>query len=462
MEHTFTRITYFFTEKPKLTIGLLFAVLVTLYVILISLSTREIGSDDYIFIEQTKPFHTVYEWLVHRYETWSGRLLPESLVYFFSQNNLLYWKIVSVLNYIVYITTLFLYYKLFIKKRTNTQDILTFLYIGVSIYLLGPVVFDRGALWVTGAMNYFWIITLLLVGLYPLLHLYKKNTLPKITITTPLTIILVLAIASQEQVGLLGLMVIGLLLIDTYLKKRKFPHPYYIATLVLSSTAFLAAISAPGNRQRVVAETQTWLPDYYTAPLVAKVDSLVRWFVEAIVNHNGQLLLLLSGALLFLAITTTAIHGAQKKIFIVYSTVIFALFVIKGQPYAEAIYNFNATWQPQNLSRFEKIIPYVWLMIITTLPYVLYRLTKNKRVALISLAPYVLYILTVAPITLSPTLYASGWRTLFIPSLTLSICVGAFLLLMLRKRVLYSQTILTVVLIFLACFGYFYHFDVRL
>src|SRR5690349_12723137 len=49
--------------------------------LMIFLVRREPGTDDAAFVEYTGRFGSIQDWVAFRYESWSGRLLPEALIY---------------------------------------------------------------------------------------------------------------------------------------------------------------------------------------------------------------------------------------------------------------------------------------------------------------------------------------------------------------------------------------------
>lgn len=401
---------------------------IILFAVLLKLAARLIGSDDIAFQEQIKPYPNLISWLDYRYHTWSGRIFAESFVYIFSPLPLYLWKIVELAIYSLGIFFLYMYYLLFAKKRNNTTD-----YVMMLLALLVPATMDsgvlfQGAFWVTGSMNYLWIAVFGIIALYPIVYFMIRNTKPHWASTVAGLVSALIAASSQEQVGLIvGALAIIFTLYTAYQRKKttsitrfiKSISPYQasFSAIILSSLIF--AITSPGNKARVKAETITWQPDFYAVPVVNHIEYAVRWMVDAVINHSGFLLILTWTLLVVLLCLK------KKRDWLDYTAIgilsaAATTAIAKGYDVISPLVTFYPTWQP-DIPHYGISLAilgaWIIILIVTILaPLILYR--KSIHGALLSLL-FMGFLCSVAIITLSPTMYVSGLRTLFVPTILL-------------------------------------------
>ena len=401
---------------------------VILFAVLVKLVTRLVGSDDTVFQEQIQPYPTLLSWLDYRYHTWSGRIFAESFVYIFSPLPLYLWKIAELVLYSTGVFFLYLYYLLFAKKRNNATD-----YTMMLLALLIPATIDsgvllQGAFWVTGSMNYLWISVFGIVALYPIVYFMVRRTKPHWAFTLLGLISAIIAASSQEQVGLLaGALAVTFTLYTAYQRKKvirttrfiKSISPYQASFSVIILSSLIFALTSPGNQARVEAETVVWRPDFYTIPLLNHIEYAARWMVDAVVNHSGFLLILIWALIIVLLCLK------QKRDRLDYATIGILsgaafLATAKGYEVVSPLVTFYPTWQPviPNYSISLAVLGAWIIILIATIlaPFVLYR--KSIVGALLSLL-FIGFLCSVAIITLSPTMYASGLRTLFVPTILL-------------------------------------------
>jgi hypothetical protein len=411
-----------FLKRPShgRTLLLIYCLGLILFTILITLVTRRIGSDDTIFQNQIKPFPNVIDWVTFRYTSWSGRFFPEAFVYIFSQIPLFIWKIVSVIIYGVFVATLFAYYKL-LFQRSTTKDYFALIAIFTVPLLIDSRSFLDGTFWVSGSMNYFWMVAAAIVALYAIVYRVAKNTPPHWIIRV-VSLLGGIVAASFEQTGLVivtvSIIFLGILF---YRNRRSIPWYEIIFTIVIAAICILS-LHAPGNALRLKQETLTWLPDFYTISLSTHVDYSLRWFLDAAVNHEG---------FLFIGIWLTLIYLLLKKVTKTwYNIGIIAVLVmattislLKGFHPFTYMFNFYPNWDMPLPHHADLVVIIPWIgVLLTTMIAPLFVFPKTLKGALVSLF-IAASLADLALVTFSPTIYASGLRTIFIPSLLLSLIV---------------------------------------
>ena len=414
------------THRRRL--ALIYAIGIFGFAILIYLISRILGSDDTVFPVQIQPYPTVFDWVNYRYHNWSGRIFAESFVYIFSPAPLYLWKIVSVFMYALCTGVLFAYSKLISRNTSNHKD---YLILGLCLlvpYFMDPGVLMGSTLWVTGSMNYFWIATLGLAGFYPILYYVILHRAPRWPLTLVGLISGTIAACSQEQVGLVLVTFTGIFVIYQlyeYSRKHTERFPVYILVfLALFAAFFLISVLAPGNDVRVEQETITWLPDFHSVTLFQHINYGYRWLLEGLLNKTG--FLLIGAWVLLLALFAKKPKKDKWDLLIIILLAVSLLFSLaKGHESIAYWFNFYATWKPSLPSRINYLafVPWTTILLATiTAPLILYRKTSVKKGIVLSLL-FCAAIASTAVITLSPTMYASGIRTLYVPSFVLAIAL---------------------------------------
>jgi hypothetical protein len=428
-----------------------------LFLILIKLTSRLTGTDDTIFQKQILPYHTLIDWVIYRYRTWSGRIFAESFVYIFSSAPLYFWKIASIGLYAVFSAMTFLYYRLFYGNRNKQKDFIMLALAFCLPFLMDTDVIRFGMFWVTGSMNYFWIVTFGLLGFYPIAYYVARHRLPHWAIVVSGILASIIAACSEEQVGmvLVGLS-FAFLLYELYMYKKK-EHPittYLIISTIIIFVSFLVSILSPGDAVRLKAETLHWQPDFYTIALPKHIEYAYRWFLEAIVNRMGVLLTISWGLLALLFIKKD--NKTRLQNIVTYLLVIFFLVTLfKSYLPVGYWFNFYATWKPKlpNLLSYVTFIPWLFAFIVTVAaPIILFgKKIKGSLFSVLFLAVFA----STGLLTLSPTMYASGLRTLFVPSVILLLVVYLLTSEVIDKYTKYKYLLATI-FITIAMFGYVY------
>lgn len=412
-------------NKHALLLALLFVFGISLFAVLIFINQRIPESDDTVFLTQTAPYHNVIDWIFYRYQSWSGRIFAEGFVYIFSNSPLFFWQLVSIGMYALFCGMLFSYYKLFSKKQSPSKDYLFITAALILPFLANMNVLADAGLWVTGSMVYFWMSALGLAAFYPVAYYTTKRQMPHWLLTSFGIICAVIAASSQEQVGavLLGLtltfLIYAIAVQSRKLRDINIPR-YLIFFCVVIGLSLAFSLIAPGNAERIKAEVVTWLPDFYTTPALQRIEYGYRWLLEAFINHAGYLLIIIWG---FMA----ALFAAKKKkdrldyvfVFLFALAILFAL--SKGFDATSYWLNFHASWKPNIPSTLESLNLIPWGIVLVCTAISLLVLFRKQTIGYLLTLLYLATIASSMVLLLSPTMYASLWRTFFIPSVLLMI-----------------------------------------
>lgn len=181
----------------------------------------------------------------NHYYMWGGR----SIVHFIAQVLLILPSYVAdLLNSLIYMGYIFLIY-LHIKGR-GKNSLSLFILITLAVWFLQPVLGDT-VFWLTGAANYLWGTSIILLFLLPF-RMYdgqKSNVITQIFMSVIIFICGVIAGWTNENTA--AAMLLISILYCAYFYSQKWSIPVWLITGFIGSLAgFFLMIAAPGNYVR--------------------------------------------------------------------------------------------------------------------------------------------------------------------------------------------------------------------
>ena len=184
------------------------------------------------------------------YNNWTGRVIPHVLIGIFRNINELIYELINSLVFIIFIvmTTKVL------NKKSSFLSLLS-----VFGYLAFSRMFGEKFAWISGAFNYLWPSTFLVIFVYYFYNYFKDNI--KINKLGKITLILFAFITGfmHENVAFVGgafLVCLLLFNIKKYLKFEKTKKIVVTLTFITFCLGSFATIFAPGNFTRV-SQTDT-------------------------------------------------------------------------------------------------------------------------------------------------------------------------------------------------------------
>ena len=182
------------------------------------------------------------------YLNWTGRVLPHVLVGTFRNINPLVYEISNTIVFLIFII---LIAKVLNKKATYLGILSSFGYLTYSM------MFGEKFAWISGACNYLWTCTLLVIFIYILYNYFMDNV--KLNLLQRIAFVLFTNVAafSHENVAFVGGAFFVCLVLFNFRKFLKFDKGKKI-TIILTFITFCmgayATIFAPGNFVRMTAE----------------------------------------------------------------------------------------------------------------------------------------------------------------------------------------------------------------
>ena len=147
-----------FVMVKSINFKFLLFIYIVLYLIHFKISMVN-GTDDVWFadVSNTTP---LIEWITMRYMTWSGRILPDTMLYLLLDEYLWIWRL---LNPFFLVLLAYSIVKMIKKEVTRIELVLVIVIMGyISFGIL-----NSGFFWITGSMNYLWPIALGFFGIVP-------------------------------------------------------------------------------------------------------------------------------------------------------------------------------------------------------------------------------------------------------------------------------------------------------
>lgn len=208
-------------------------------------------NDDSFFLEHSSS-DTLFGFLKLRYETWTSRLLLETLIYFAFKANLILWKFFDsiFLTGIVYYIS-----RLSVPAEKKNLSFLAILYC-----FLIPVKMLNSAGWVTTTITYSWAF----FSLFPSLYLFKmfierKN--PSVLRIILTTFALFFAVNNEQILALnIGFSIFLFLVYARTGKIEKKAAIYLAANLLISFASLVFVATCPGNYERNLTSIKVYFP----------------------------------------------------------------------------------------------------------------------------------------------------------------------------------------------------------
>lgn len=388
--------------KSSLKIGLPYIVLfaVALYVHLL---WEPFGDDTWFATILDN--RTIGEYYLWRYQTWSSRLIVESVLIFMCRSNIILWRILNSAIIVL------LVYSLVELIGNNQNRKVVEIWTVLGIVLLFPFVYLSSAGWIATTLNYLWPLSLGLYGLIPLKCVLEEKGVP---LHKEILAILALLYASNTEQMAAMLFMVYLIAIIYYYKKNKHLSKVLVINLTAVTINLCIILTCAGNSNRTAAELH-WFPGFEHISFLQKIAmSFVTTTIKYWYEQNN----------IYLVYTLVVMLGVwlanKKTVYRIIGTIPFMyyLFCIKGLGVIFRDFPSLAIYNPLQYTTqlgFGNISYYIYgiinLILLFINIYCFYLIFKNERhFYIVSLALFA-GIASRVIVGLSPTFFASGERT---------------------------------------------------
>ena len=420
-------------NNKKILYSILFILLIIIH-LLIKTNTN----DDIWFKNVIKNISDLPNYLISRYNSWTSRLIIESLLIILLKLPKLVWCLLNTLMIflLVYdIDNLF-------SKKNNKMLVL-------SLICLYSFIDMSSAGWYATTLNYLWPLSLGLYSLIPIKnHLISKTDKLYKYILYFLSLIYA---CNQEQMCLIIFSIY--LLFTIYFIYKKNISKFIILQLIISFISLIFILTCPGNNLRNISETQTWYPAFENFNLISKAFIGIITTTYLLFYKSNFIILLLS-----LIIPISIFKKYNNKLYRIISLIPIIFYIIeimlKSNINISIIYNIfnciNVYSIPHNeieltLANYCAfilcIVYYLSILISIIISF------KNKEEKYLLIIIYIIGLISRFMIGLSSTIYASGMRTFIFLDFSLLI-ISYYFIQELNLNIKYKKVLKYVIIIF--------------
>lgn len=267
-------------------------------------------------------------------------------------------------------------------------------------------VLSEAAWWVTGSYNYLQPIAMGLMSLV-IFYLYRdRGPLVKI-----LSLVLIIISCFNELFSIL--FVIPFIVIITVSRRDYGKYSILYFSSSLAATVF--SLTAPGNMERFYKETERWMPDFANLNLIDKV-ALGFDRMSSHVTEQNMLFLIFLGLLVVLTLfRSQGLNKTQKFSVAVLTFKIAVFFVFHLISLPLRAFTHSDFLDFGNLGNIRYFVPYVFsLIVLFSCMSLLLSLCSSLKDVINTAFIFTLGIASVVMMGLSPTVYASSFRVVFI------------------------------------------------
>lgn len=365
--------------------------------------TRGLQGDD-LWFSNILNNQSIFKYWSWRYETWSSRLIIETVLIYLSMSEHWIW---CLLDSLMFILLAYSISELFVSEDKKLYGN----WIVVSLIFCYPFVQLSSAGWLATTLNYLWPLSLGMFAFIPL-----KRTLCHEKVSVSLELLSIFAIiyaGNTEQMGAIIVCVYGIFFFYLlYIKEMK---SAVVINLMVSLAGLVFVITCPGNKVRSVSEMH-WFEGYENLGIVGKLRygflSSTAYFFE-----NPNIMFFLFMILLLICVWIKYKDKMHRAIGAL--PLLLEIIILTGTKIILAYFPNLGIYHPeQDLSQivsFSGLVSFLYIcvnavMIVLIIVCIYFVFGKSKKTG-------ISFLILAAGLTsrvimgFSPTLFASGLRT---------------------------------------------------
>lgn len=222
-----------------------------------------VNQGDDVFFSEALGKKGLFAYLKFRYLRWTSRLLIETVLVTAARFPLL-WRVLDV-GFI-----LLLAYS--ISRLIGGKRPALVRFLACAALLVYPFLHQGSAGWIATTVNYIWPSAALLFALIPCRDLLLENRRPSRALADASVAALLFACNAEQCCAVAcGVLLIFNVLLLVQKKRRMLP----VAQLLLSLASLLFILTVPGNASRTLQEAAHWFPSF---PMLSLTDKLYMGF----------------------------------------------------------------------------------------------------------------------------------------------------------------------------------------
>lgn len=388
--------------KPLKLVGIIYSVIILTFISL-SLKTLEIADDKYF--SDALLNRSLFDFLYLRYHGWTGRI-PIEAIMVMTINHSWFYKIIVPFSLSIMAASLI---KIAIKGRH--VGILSFCVSLTMLLLIDGKVMGNASWWIAGAYNYLLPIA---AGLLSLAIFYTNR---QGALWTKILAIILGSFACYNEVYSIAVAIPAAAIIAFARKDYgKYSAIYIMATL--ANTIF--SLTAPGNKLRFYSEIHNWLPVYENFNFINKVALGFDRLSSHITEQNALFVIFLGLLAACVILQKKTITGTQLLAMVIISFKIAIFFTFTR--YSDQL-KFFTQFEYLDLggvADIEIFFKYIFsLAVLFSCASLMISMCESIEELINIPCVLVFGVASVVMIGLSPTVYASGYRVVFIFDLSI-------------------------------------------
>lgn len=385
-----------------------------IFLLLFTLSSYiQSQSDDLVFQEGISRYGGITEWAAFYSQNWGGRVIPHGLLVLMLQ---MPNYVFSLLNTIAWMALLY-YVKRDYDVQNQIAEILLYCSVFAAIFILIPAeILSESIFWKCANVLYLWGGAGILAAIYPIL--YKLNHED-----VPLRYVIIAAIAIGYTAGFeqAAAVMCGMLApLSFVLFWRERRVDWVVAVLCVEAiglTGFFC-MYLPGNSVRSVAETLRHLPKYDMYSNLDKAIWGVNYAIRGLESKAPFLIWIIS-----VTVVAILIHTRSSRMLCTAAVIVCAYFTLNVVDYIGTQFTDNQTmlssvFQLVEVDSMDFVRTGTTKSMVHVLMYVLLgalsAVTIPEQIDILSFLTYYGGLASMWLMGFSPTIYASGSRTLFL------------------------------------------------
>ncbi|SCY39347.1 hypothetical protein SAMN02910371_02104 [Butyrivibrio sp. INlla14] len=374
--------------------------------------------DDLILKDAINKYGNVFEWARFYGNNWGGRILSQGILVLLLQLPDIFFQIINAFMWmllIVYIVKIFDY------KQLLKKDVALILFFFMMLILLPSSVLRWTVFWKSASVSYIWGTSTALVTMWPYVKL-SFNDVPTVK-DWVLAFVCCIYASNYEQIAVLlcaGMLL--LLLYSAFSNKNKLPFKSLVlgSVLLLFSIGFTAFFLAmPGNTARLTSEIIQWYPNFKMYSVFDKASTGINYAL----GESEKRIAFLYLALAFIVLVVNL--KRNSRLMKVLSAICFVFYLFNfihriGDSLNGTFYMLSRLFALADFEAADFVITgkramaeCVNIVMICFLGSSLCVLEENKFDMTIFIA-FFGGLATMAMMGFSPTIYASGHRSMFI------------------------------------------------
>ena len=349
-------------------------------------------ADDVWFANVHNSEPNIFSWLKGRYFQWTSRVPIEFLLVTFITHFKI-WVVINSIMFSLLIVSILKFLKLKEKKLFFATIVMFFL----ILWGIPKNVFFEAVIWMTGSFNYLWPVATAAVALLLLYENYEKK---RCSIYCLASSFLLMLSSFNEQMAVVNIVAIftAMVYLKLFLKKKV---SYLVSPFISVAVVVIFISTCPGNMSRYHLEILSWFKGFGSIGLFGKFILGCNLYVDSLISERSILPFLSSIVLIILCKKNWA-----KSIALFWTTVALFLLVLHPEPVHLDEYSV-LTIKP--ILKSIVVILYLISMIL-----IVFLSRPFDQISLIAIVCFITSSLSVIFLGMSPTIYASGKRILFI------------------------------------------------